>query len=81
MKMTQIRAARHRITVEEHLRVQKKIEMRAYAVWNSSGRPSDTALRDWLQAQDEVIAEFCQEHMHSSQVSVYSASEGVSALV
>jgi hypothetical protein len=30
------------------------IERRAYEIWQVKGRPSGTALRDWLQAEAEV---------------------------
>jgi hypothetical protein len=30
------------------------IERRAYQIWQAKGRPTGTAIRDWLQAEREV---------------------------
>ena len=32
------------------------IERRAYEIWKARGRPTGTALRDWLEAEAEVDA-------------------------
>jgi Protein of unknown function (DUF2934) len=35
-------------------RRQQLIERRAYGKWLANGRPKDTALRDWLNAEAEI---------------------------
>jgi Protein of unknown function (DUF2934) len=56
----------HVITLQDHLWVHNRTRERAYAIWVLSGCPSGTALRDWLQAEDEVLIEFCRRHSRSS---------------
>jgi hypothetical protein len=56
-------AAGHVITMQDHLWVHRRTQDRAYAVWISSGCRSGTALRDWLQAEAEVLIEFCRLHV------------------
>ncbi len=50
------------ITLKDHLWVHQRTEERAYAIWVSSGCRSGTALRDWLQAEYEVLLEFCRQY-------------------
>jgi hypothetical protein len=50
------------ITLEDHFQVQTRIEARAYAIWISSGRRNDTALRDWIKGEDAVLVEYCSRH-------------------
>ncbi len=54
------------ITAEEHLRVQNQIESRAHAIWVSAGCPGGTALGDWIQAEEDMLIEFCRRHMRPS---------------
>ena len=56
-------AAGQALTAEEHIRVQKRIEARAYAKWVASGCRNATALRDWVEAEEEVLVEFCRRRM------------------
>jgi hypothetical protein len=56
-------AAGQALTAEEHMRVQKRIEARAYAKWLAAGCRNATALKDWIEAEDEVLVEFCRRHM------------------
>ena len=44
--------------IEEHLRVQQQTERRAHELWCVGGRRHDTALSDWLQAEQEVLEVF-----------------------
>jgi hypothetical protein len=48
------------ITVDDHLRVQAAIERRAYDLWQAGGAGQGDALSHWLQAEDEVLREFCR---------------------
>jgi hypothetical protein len=46
--------------VDDHLRVQAAIERRAYDLWQAGGAGQGDALSHWLQAEDEVLREFCR---------------------
>jgi len=48
--------ARPEFTIEEHLRVQRQIEQRAYCHWRK--RSGESSFNDWLNAETEVLAEF-----------------------
>jgi hypothetical protein len=48
------------LTVNDHLRVQAAIERRAYELWRAGGRGQGDALSHWVQAEDEVMREFCR---------------------
>lgn len=37
--------------------VRRMIEERAYYIWESKGRPANSALEDWLQAEKELLSE------------------------
>src|ERR1700722_3989623 len=45
-------------TAEEHLKTQQQIERRAREIWCAEGCGDGTALRDWLQAEREVLEQF-----------------------
>jgi len=45
-------------TVEEHLRLQRRIEDRAYQLWQANGHDLDHALNHWIKAEMEVLMEF-----------------------
>jgi hypothetical protein len=49
---------RNEFTIEEHLRVQRQIEQRAYRMWCAQGNAPDSALNNWLKAEREVLAAF-----------------------
>jgi hypothetical protein len=66
MKNSLATATRHVITLKDHLWVHERTHRRAYEIWVSSGCRTGSALNDWLQAEDEVLIEFCQRHMQSS---------------
>jgi hypothetical protein len=51
------------ITRQEHLWVQKMIEKRAYALWVSAGCNKGTSLRDWIDAEKEVLTDFCRRKL------------------
>jgi hypothetical protein len=36
--------------------VRKQVEDRAYALWESQGRPHGRDVEDWLQAETEIMA-------------------------
>ena len=59
-------AHRDYFTLAEHLWVQKQIEKRAYELWREGGGRQDTPLSNWLQAEDEVVREFCLSRQLSS---------------
>jgi hypothetical protein len=56
-------AAGHVITREDNLWVHRLTKARAYAIWVSSGCRCGTALRDWVQAENEVLVEFCAQQV------------------
>jgi hypothetical protein len=68
-------AAGYVITQEDHLRVHQWTKARAHAIWVSSGCRSGTVLRDWLQAEDEVLVEFCRQHMRPSAPGQHSCEK------
>ena len=45
-------------TVDDHLRVQQQIEEHAYKLWRAGGCCDHAALRNWLQAEREVVEQF-----------------------
>jgi hypothetical protein len=45
-------------TIEEHLRVQSRIERLAYFHWQQSGGRLDAPLTHWLRAESEVLQDF-----------------------
>ena len=45
-------------TVDDHLRVQHQIEVRAHELWHAGGCREASALSDWLQAEREVLEQF-----------------------
>lgn len=45
-------------SVDDHLRVQHQIEVRANELWCAGGRCEDSALNDWLRAEREVLEQF-----------------------
>ena len=47
-------------TIEEHLRVQTAIGLRAYELWQGAGIRQNDPLSDWLRAEGEVLKEFCR---------------------
>lgn len=53
------------ITTDEHLRVQREIEERAKRFWFTNGCTTDSALNNWLKAENEVLAEFVAARMRS----------------
>jgi hypothetical protein len=53
------------LTLEEHLRVQREINGRAYRFWLAKGRGWQCALADWLKAENEVLAEFVTSQMQN----------------
>lgn len=36
-----------------------EIAWRAYQIWEAEGRPHSNALRHWLKAEAELVAQFC----------------------
>jgi len=42
--------------IDEEL-LRRKILERAYFIWEEKGRPGNTALEDWFQAEKEMIIE------------------------
>jgi hypothetical protein len=56
--------------MEEHLWVQKQIEERAYELWREGGGRQDSPLGNWLQAEDEVVREFCLSRQASGTISL-----------
>lgn len=61
----QMSAARDQseFTIEEHLRVQQEIEERAHRLWLAQGGVFKSAISYWLQAEDEVLAEFFKKRL------------------
>jgi hypothetical protein len=49
-------------TAEEHLRVQQQIERRARVLWCAGGCRHGTTLKDWVQAEREVLAQFIRAY-------------------
>ena len=47
-------------TAEEHLWAQRSIELRAYKRWRDCGGSGAGALKNWLEAEEEVLTEFCR---------------------
>ena len=45
-------------TVEDHLRVQHQIEVRAHELWRAGGCREESALSDWLRAEREALEQF-----------------------
>jgi hypothetical protein len=45
-------------TVDDHLRVQHQIEVRANELWRAGGCREDSALSDWLRAERDALLEF-----------------------
>jgi hypothetical protein len=45
-------------TVDDHLRVQHQIEVRANEFWRAGGCREQSALNDWLRAEREVLEQF-----------------------
>ncbi len=45
-------------TAREHLGAQEQIERRAHELWCAGGCRHDTALKDWLQAEREILEQF-----------------------
>jgi len=52
---------RRRFSARDHLFVQNQIERRAHTIWMERGCPDGDALTDWVRAEHEVIANFCEE--------------------
>ena len=48
----------HLFTVDDHLRVQHQIEVRANELWRAGGCREDSAFSDWLRAECEVLEQF-----------------------
>lgn len=44
-------------TDEQHPERQEKVRTRAYAIWESEGRPEGKHLDHWLQAEQEILTE------------------------
>jgi hypothetical protein len=51
-------AAHPPFTLEEHLRLQRRIEGRAHQLWQANGRRQGNPLNDWVKAETEALAEF-----------------------
>ena len=45
-------------TVDDHLRVQHQIELRANEFWRAGGCSEHSALSNWLRAERKVLEEF-----------------------
>jgi len=45
-------------TVDDHLRVQHQIEVRAYELWCAGRCREESALSDWIRAEREVLEQF-----------------------
>ena len=56
------RATQPLFTLEEHLRLQRRIEERARQIWRAGGRRQGNPLSDWVQAEIETLAEFIATH-------------------
>ena len=54
----EIRIQNEFTTIEEHLRVQRQIEQRAYCIWWAQGHAPESALNNWLKAESEVLTAF-----------------------
>jgi len=52
-------------TAAEHLRVQREVETRAHQFWLADGGNPGHALDHWLQAEQEVMAEFAAARSQS----------------
>jgi len=64
MKMTARQSpSAQTISMQEHLWVQQMIEKRAYALWVSAGCNKGTSLRDWIEAEIEVLTDFCRRKL------------------
>lgn len=63
-------------TIAEHLAVQKKIEVRAYLLWQAAGCPLETAVSDWRQAEIDVLLEFCLEYRARHPALVHTVPPG-----
>jgi hypothetical protein len=48
------------ITLDDHLRVQAAIELRAYDLWEGGSPGEGDALSHWLKAEDELLRDFCR---------------------
>jgi Protein of unknown function (DUF2934) len=49
-------------TIEEHLKAQQQIELRARELWRVGGCRPDTTLQDWLDAEREVLQKFIWDY-------------------
>jgi Protein of unknown function (DUF2934) len=55
------------LTVDEHLRLQREIEKRAYDLWRTGGCNQTTGLQEWLQAEREILEEFVRGRLRQSK--------------
>ena len=53
-------------TIEEHLRVQRQIEQRAYIFWRAHGDSASNAFNNWLRAEVAVLVDFVKVRMAAS---------------
>jgi hypothetical protein len=53
-------------TIEEHLRVQRQIEQRAYIFWRAHGDSASNAFNNWLTAEVAVLVDFVKTRMAAS---------------
>jgi hypothetical protein len=49
------------------LQIQQQIRLRAYQIWQQRGSQPGSSLDDWLQAEEEIIAEFTTAEIRAQQ--------------
>jgi hypothetical protein len=48
--------------------LEKEVRMRAYELYEQRGKGANSALQDWLEAEDEVLARFSNHLLSSSSI-------------
>jgi hypothetical protein len=70
----------NKFTIEEHLRVQQEIEERAHRFWFANGCAQNSALNDWLKAENELLAEFIKTRMKTQPTRLDANKRKISTL-
>ena len=48
--------------------LEKEVQMRAYELYEQRGKAQGSAVQDWLEAEDEVLARFSDHLLSSSSI-------------
>jgi hypothetical protein len=48
--------------------LEKEVQIRAYELYEQRGKGQGSALQDWLEAEDEVLARFSNHLLSSSRI-------------